>query len=228
MARAKPIFFRPLRLALLLGGALLLILLAIYGPTLLDLYRLDRAITQDSVARAADAGPWPAQTDACVPCHGRNGHSVNDQYPQLAGLPEAYVAAQLRAFASGERDNPNMSSLALALSDAERDALARHFAAQRPRPVGGAAPDAQQRDRGAALAARLACASCHGADFGGQAQMPRLAGQGAPYLARQLRDFQRNRRRDPSGAMNALAAPLSAADIDDLASFLAAHEVKPQ
>jgi cytochrome c oxidase subunit 2 len=58
-----------------------------------------------------------------------------------------------------------------------------------------AKPDPQQ---GAQLFG--ACAKCHGADGGGNANgnAPRIAGQRAPVLIRQLVDYRYDKRRDPS------------------------------
>lgn len=220
LRRAQSAFTRLLLIGLL---AVVAVPLAVYGPMLLDLYRLDKVITGQSVAREAEVGPWPAVADACIACHGRNGQSINDWYPQLAGQPADYLAVQLRAFASGARDNPNMGPLARDLSPDEIEYLAKHFTAQRPQRIPGLVLDVQRRARGAALVATLGCASCHGADFAGQDAMPRLAGQGQQYLVRQLRDFQSGQRRDPGAVMNVLSARLSAEDIDDLASYLASY-----
>ncbi|MGR9108949.1 MAG: c-type cytochrome [Gammaproteobacteria bacterium] len=65
-----------------------------------------------------------------------------------------------------------------------------------------------------------ACAGCHG-DEGNSAvpSFPRLAGQHARYLSRQLADFKGQKRNDPS--MSAMAAGLSEQDIDDLSAFYA-------
>ena len=67
------------------------------------------------------------------------------------------------------------------------------------------------------------CASCHG--INGQSfkvNYPILAGQAAPYILRQLRDFKQGRRSDPN--MDPVAAQLSEEDMRDLAAFFAAQE----
>lgn len=70
------------------------------------------------------------------------------------------------------------------------------------------------------------CAGCHGE--GGDSEtpiFPKLAGQHAGYLARQLSDFRAQKRIDPS--MNAVTGALSDQDIDDLAAFYASQKVHP-
>ncbi len=64
------------------------------------------------------------------------------------------------------------------------------------------------------------CAACHGADGNSVAPAwPRLAGQNAKYLYKQLQDFKAGRRNDAS--MQAMAMPLSDQDMADLAAYYA-------
>ena len=69
-----------------------------------------------------------------------------------------------------------------------------------------------------------ACAGCHGVDGNGGADpvWPRLAGQDADYIAKQLADFKSGARKDP--IMAGMAAPLSAQDMKDIG----AHYASPQ
>lgn len=64
----------------------------------------------------------------CVGCHGPEGISRVASYPSIAGLPQDYLAEQLRAFRSGERDNPMMSSVARNLNDDAIESLSYYFA----------------------------------------------------------------------------------------------------
>jgi len=69
------------------------------------------------------------------------------------------------------------------------------------------------------------CAACHGPNGNSAVPAwPRLAGQHAKYLEKQLQDFQSGRRENVQ--MSPMAAPLSAEDIADLASYFA--QQKPQ
>ena len=71
---------------------------------------------------------------ACTACHGPNGAGMPAQYPRLAGQFPEYVAAQLKAFRSGERANdPNrtMRVEAEKLSDKEIAAVAEYIAGLR-------------------------------------------------------------------------------------------------
>ncbi|HHW1564599.1 TPA: c-type cytochrome [Pseudomonas aeruginosa] len=197
-------------------------LLAFYGRDALDLYRLMDHITTSSEANEADGGPWPRLTDACIGCHGRQGHSQHQQYPSLAGQPAPYLAVQLKRFASGERASPNMGPLAMTLSEADIQFLSEYFARHPAAANWSFKSDAALRAKGETLVASGGCAACHGEDLMGYDQFPRLAGQGHDYLLAQMNDFAEGRRKDPSGAMTAIAATLSEGDRQALAHYLAA------
>lgn len=67
------------------------------------------------------------------------------------------------------------------------------------------------------------CAACHGAT-GNKTLMPaypKLGGQHASYIAKQLADFKSGSRKDPT--MNGMSAPLSSEDMADIAAFFAAQ-----
>jgi cytochrome c553 len=64
----------------------------------------------------------------CVVFHGEFGISVLHNAPHLAGQPEAYLAAQLKAYRGGARSNEIMSVIAKPLTDAEIADLSAWFA----------------------------------------------------------------------------------------------------
>ena len=71
------------------------------------------------------------------------------------------------------------------------------------------------------------CAACHGVDGNSTAPAnPRLAGQHAEYLAKQLSDFKANKDRK-NAIMLGFVTPLSAADMRDLAAHYAAQKPRP-
>ncbi len=86
--------------------------------------------------------------------------------------------------------------------------------------AGAAGDPAAGREKAAA------CAGCHGPDGNSMVpQFPKLAGQHAGYIVKQLKDFKEGRRKDPT--MAPMAAPLSEADMADLAAFYREQAVKP-
>jgi cytochrome c553 len=73
---------------------------------------------------------------------------------------------------------------------------------------------------GAALAKQHLCASCHGADYAGGQQVPRLAHQREDYLAQALAEFKAGKRVGYTPAMSEALARIDAKDLPDLAHYL--------
>jgi cytochrome c553 len=214
---------------LLLGTSFLLVLaVLLFGPEALDLYRLDRFIETSAKAHEANGGPWPQLSDACVGCHGVDGNSRHPGYPSLAGQPAAYVAAQLRTFASGRRTNATMGPLAMTMSEQEIDRLADHFARQVVDENRLFAPDPGERENGARLVSARGCAACHGDLMMGRDTVPRLAGQGSDYLIAQLNAFAEGARSEPTGAMKGIAAAVSPDERKAIAIYLASLSPQKQ
>ncbi|MCX7627273.1 MAG: cytochrome c4 [Methylophilaceae bacterium] len=91
--------------------------------------------------------------------------------------------------------------------------------AAKPEPTKSEAP------KDAATLVNTVCAACHNADGNSVITAnPRLAGQHAAYLAKQLRDFQSGKRASP--VMAPLAATLTPQDITQLAAYFAAQKPK--
>jgi len=215
------------RRAVVLGAWLLLpaaaIAAALYGPELYRLIQLGRQVDQIALEDIRASGPWPRTSEACIGCHGLNGNAQTQAYPRLAGQPEAYLRKQLSAFASGERNDPTMTSLALSMSEQEVDGLAKHFSKMAPAPNATFRGDTALVARGEALVKGNNCAACHGQRLEGREAYPRLAGQGSGYLRDQLTRFKSGERRDTGGVMAAVTANLSLQDIDAVAQFLASR-----
>jgi sulfide dehydrogenase cytochrome subunit len=67
----------------------------------------------------------------CAICHGTEGRPVTKEVVPLAGLPRDHIASQMRAFRDGQRPATVMHQIAKGYSDAQIDALAAWFAAQK-------------------------------------------------------------------------------------------------
>jgi cytochrome c553 len=150
---------------------------------------------------AADAATDAQKTvlrktvETCGTCHGVNGRSVSPTFPNLAAQLAPYIELQLKAFKDQSRADPDaqayMWGMAAQLSDSMISALAGYFAAQAAAPgkAGNSALIAQGKhlfEEGVPARQIPPCASCHGAHAEGLASFPRLAGQHAPYLLKQL------------------------------------------
>jgi cytochrome c553 len=71
----------------------------------------------------------------------------------------------------------------------------------------------------------IQCAICHGADYRGIGDVPRLAGRGAYYTIRQLNDIRTGARHGNSVAlMKPVAEKLTDEDIVNLAAYMASLE----
>lgn len=143
---------------------------------------------------------------ACSTCHGDHGRSIAPTFPNLAAQSAPYLEAQLKAFKDQTRADPDaqayMWGMASQLSDSDIADLARYFARQ-PAAVGRAG-DAALLERGKRVfeegipAQHIpACAACHGPRAEGAAAFPRLAGQHAPYILKQLLVIQNALRNAP-------------------------------
>src|SRR3974390_84732 len=83
---------------------------------------------------AAKADPAQAQqivTKICAACHAADGNSPSPANPVLAGQHADYIAKQLANFKSGERKNPVMMGMAVALSPQDMKNLGAYFEAQK-------------------------------------------------------------------------------------------------
>lgn len=194
---------------------------ALLGPEIVAGYRFMETLDQHYADYQADGGTWPQLQDSCALCHGERGQSNNAQYASLAGLPAAYIEAQLHAFAEGRRHSPQMSPLAASLTDQQIQSLAAYFARQTAQRTETPARDSAFEQSGQATIAAKGCATCHGEGLVGAPLGPRLAGQGEGYLIDQLSAFKHGQRQDPTQTMNAIASTLSAEEIRAMAHFLA-------
>jgi cytochrome c553 len=80
---------------------------------------------------AASAGAPPDGLQQCQPCHQPNFEGGMPA-PRLAGLSYEYLVAAMKNFATDERtNNGDMPRFMQALSDSQRDMMARYLAALR-------------------------------------------------------------------------------------------------
>ena len=76
---------------------------------------------------AGDAAAGKTKAALCAACHGADGKSLNDLWPNLAGQKPGYLTKQMKAFRDGGRKDPMMSPMASALSDDDIANLAAYF-----------------------------------------------------------------------------------------------------
>ncbi len=81
-------------------------------------------------ALAGDAEAGKAKSASCAACHGADGASSNDIWPNLKGQKNGYLVKQIKAFRDGDRSDPMMSPMAAGLSDEDIDNLAAYYSSQ--------------------------------------------------------------------------------------------------
>jgi len=176
-------------------------------------------------AASTPAAPNYAQRYAqvCAACHGANGRSDMQGVPALAGQPSFYAITQLFLFREGRRANEGMTAVAKTMTDDDMRGFSEFIGTLAPvqAPPPAAAPDAGRMARGKQLATEYKCVFCHGDDFSGGQQVPRIAQQREDYLAATLHEFKSGKRPGYSMAMSEALRPVPAADLDTLAYYLA-------
>lgn len=201
---------------------------------------------------AGDADAGKTKTMICQACHGPDGNSppnpswnnittedlsarsgnqskltASPIWPKLAGQNAAYLVKQLSDFKAGRRKDPIMSGMVGGLSQTDIEDIAAYFSSQKTRPGGAAEPQAVTHGEtlfrnGRPTSKIPACAGCHGPDAHGTPTLPRLAGQHAIYIQKQLWFFKLGKR--SSDLMQPIAEQLTEQDIKALSQYLTSRE----
>ncbi len=167
----------------------------------------------------------------CSNCHGLDGNSVSPNFPRLAAQPQAYLVNQPAGFRNHHRADPAgfeyMWGLSRHLTDAQIGGLAEYFSSQAP--AANAATDRALATKGRdifehGLADKQVppCGTCHGDHGQGNAAFPRLAGQHADYVVKQLMVFQRTDERPEGAVMKTIAHQLTRGDMVAVANYVQA------
>lgn len=161
----------------------------------------------------------------CFVCHGVDGESSTPLFPRLAGQRAAYVARQLADYQSGRRRSTTMQPMVEGLQPAELAALGAYFESRPVQAHAVADPALAQQgrqlfERGNAKADVPACVACHGDTGGGTDRLPRLAGQHAAYLERQLKAFHQRERTNDNAVMQGIAARLSEVEMQAVSAYI--------
>lgn len=86
------------------------------------------SIGNETVEAGGTDGADLEQASTCVACHGQNGISVSPIWPSLAGQHEEYLVEAMNQYRDGTRKEAVMSQMAVPLTDADVELLARYYA----------------------------------------------------------------------------------------------------
>lgn len=183
-----------------------------------------------AAAQAAPDGAGVAVQHGCAGCHGAKGEGMPQAgFPRLAGQSAAYLEAQLKTFASGERANAVMQGQAKALSAADMRAVSVYYAGLDTPAAAGEKAGKKLLVRGREIVVNglwqknlPSCQACHGQGARGIGVFPALAGQNAAYIEAQIKDWQAGKR--PAGTLDLMphvARGLDAGQVKAVAAYLA-------
>ncbi len=82
------------------------------------------------VAASGDAEVGKKKSAPCAACHGANGVSASDAFPNLAGQYEDYLETAMKHYKSCKRKNVIMQGQVANLSPKDMADLAAYFASQ--------------------------------------------------------------------------------------------------
>jgi len=162
----------------------------------------------------------------CAACHGEDGNSTNPQIPSIAGQPRLFIETQLVLFREELRKSDQMLPVVKGLKDAELVKLAEHFSKLPAKTMETGPPQKELLEKGRTAAQKLRCGVCHLADFRGQNQIPRLAGQREAYLETEMRAYRDGKRTGGDTIMAAALYGVDDADIKALAHYLSRSSVR--
>jgi cytochrome c553 len=172
-------------------------------------------------AQTAAAESVKEQLPTCLVCHGENGQSQTPEVPSLGAQQAFYITVQLLMFREKMRVVEPMNDMAKGLTDDDLRAFAESIAAL-PAPQPAAGPiDETRMQRGRVLVQQHRCNFCHKQDFSGQDNVPRIGAQREDYLVKALRGYKDNSRHGYDTAMADVIAPITDAEILDLAYYVA-------
>ena len=188
------------------------------------------ATTSESTNIVANPLAGQKKSTTCQGCHGTDGNSYANNWPNLAAQHASYIEKQIGDFQSGKRKDPTMSSMVGELSEQDTVDIAAYFSQQSLVTNTSAKLDVALIALGKKIykggnvySGVPACSSCHGPNGAGiqSANFPVLAGQKIDYVKKTLQDFRtKTRSNDPRSIMQNVAASLTDNEIKSVASYI--------
>lgn len=163
----------------------------------------------------------------CSQCHGLTGESISPAVPKLAGQQKEYLKLQLTDFKNHVRSDKAGTQYMWGfthLTETQITELADYFSSQNPMKADADTHDARGElifRQGLPESGVAQCSSCHGADGEGNGRFPRLAGQHANYMIRQIKVLQQTDQRPREALMKQVDHSLSDAAAESVAHYMA-------
>lgn len=210
------------------------------------------ALASSAAVAAGDAKAGQAKAAVCGACHGADGNSAAPNFPKLAGQGERYLTKQIQDIKAWDAETNaakkgttgravlEMTGLLTNLSNQDIADIAAYFAAQNTQLSGAKKMEVQVNSGIKVDALELgaktyrvgnlstgvpACTGCHQPDGKGNppAGFPRLSGQHADYVEKQLTNFRNGVRVNDGDTMimRAVAEKMSDAEIKAVANYIA-------
>ena len=185
------------------------------------------AVNAEDNAAAIQKAAEEKAVNLCSTCHGPRGISRSPEFPILAAQRKGYLEAQIDAFRHQTRSEKDahdfMWGIAGNLDESIIDGIAVYYASQPPAPGRSDDPALVAKgkelfDKGLPERGIPACQVCHGPDALGKADFPRLAGQHAKYIVKQLNYIQSLVRAAP--VMHGIVKDLTPAEIVAVAAYV--------
>ena len=182
------------------------------------------------IGHAGEVSPLPI---TCESCHADKRLDNGSIIPRLAGQSETYLLNSLKAYAARQRPSGIMEVAVGTLPEDSLPELASYYAKQKLPPRSAAsdvdpaviARGQELAEKGRAADKVPACLSCHEKPDGNPAY-PKISGQNAAYLTRQLQLFKAGIRGGSSFSQRMVDAAknLNQDDVTALAAFFAGRE----
>jgi len=181
-----------------------------------------------------DAKAGATKIAMCIGCHGIKGYQASFpevyKVPKISGQNAAYIVSSLNAYQKGERKHPTMRSIAASLSAKDMADMAAYYESHGkddapPLPEKASEPPTAV----AALLAKGACSSCHGANLNKPVvpAYPKIAGQHKDYLYVALKSYKQEGQATwgrANAVMGGVAKKYTLAELKELSAYVSSQQ----